>query len=165
MLGSKRVVSLTITLAAVLAAALLLLNQSRAQQRQAQGRAANNLSGRDMGSARGSDVQALGFDAQILVNATRMISEGRRTFRSDTFGDEAFWGDTLRLHLAVEGERLGGVGPGVSPRAALEAGLKVDVDALPRALINRLRRGQVNLDDPETTLALLQSNAVVGLTG
>jgi hypothetical protein len=156
---------LTITLAAVLAAALLLLNQSRAQQRQAQGRAANNLSGRDVGSARGSDVQALGFDAQILVNATRMISEGRRTFRSDTFGDEAFWGDTLRLHLAVEGERLGGVGPGVSPRAALEAGLKVDVDALPRALINRLRRGQVNLDDPETTLALLQSNAVVGLTG
>ncbi|HEY6402329.1 MAG TPA: hypothetical protein VI479_13025 [Blastocatellia bacterium] len=94
-----------------------------------------------------------------------MIDEGRRTFRFDTFGDEAFWGDTLRLHQAIEGEKFGGVGPGLSPRAALNAGLKVDVDRLPASLVSQLRSGQVNLDDPAVTLALLKLQAVLGVTG
>src|SRR5215208_4793266 len=68
-----------------------------------------------------------------LANATRMIAEGRRTFRYDTFGDEAFWGDTLQLHQALQGEQFGGVGAGVSPKTALAVGLNVDVDALPAA--------------------------------
>src|SRR5919198_890074 len=62
----------------------------------------------------------------ILDNAQTMITAGRQTFRFDTFGDEAFWGGQLQLHQAIQGERFGGVGPGVSPRAALAAGLKVD---------------------------------------
>ena len=45
-------------------------------------------------------------DPQI-ANAGKMIREGRQTFRFDTFGDEAFWGDTLKLHKAVEGASLG----------------------------------------------------------
>ncbi|HSD85642.1 MAG TPA: hypothetical protein VLG46_17400, partial [Anaerolineae bacterium] len=102
------------------------------------------------------------FDRTIFLNSLQMLYEGKRTFRFDTFGDEAFWGDTLQLHRAIEGEQLGGVGPGVSPRTALTVGLKVDVDALPRSLIEQLKRGQVNLDDPATTLALLKLNAVVG---
>ena len=97
--------------------------------------------------------------------ARDMIAAGRHTFRFDTFGDEAFWGDTLRLHQAIEGSRFGGVGAGVSPKTALAVGLKVDVDALPGSLIQALRRGQVNLDDPATTLALLKLNAVIGVTG
>ncbi len=101
----------------------------------------------------------------IVDNTQAMITAGRQTFRFDTFGDEAFWGDQLQLHRAIEGGQLGGVGPGLSPRAALALGLKVDVDALPPALIDQLRAGQVNLDDPATTLALLKLNAVVGLTG
>jgi hypothetical protein len=100
-----------------------------------------------------------------LQNAKPTLSEGQQTFRFDTFGDEAYWGDTLQLHQAIEGGRLGGVGPGVSPRTALAVGLKVDVDALPPSLISQLQLGQVNLDDPATTLALLKLNAVVGLTG
>lgn len=44
------------------------------------------------------------------------FSEGRAIFRFNTFGDEAFWGDTLLLHQAIAGQALGGVGPGVSPR-------------------------------------------------
>jgi hypothetical protein len=106
-----------------------------------------------------------GFDRQIEQNADRMMSEGRETFRFDTFGDEHFWGDQLMLHRAIEGEQFGGVGPGLSPRAALGLGLKVDVDALPPALVNQLRRGRVDLDDPATTLALLRHNAVVGVKG
>lgn len=101
----------------------------------------------------------------VQQNANRMIREGRQTFRFDTFGDEAFWGDTLKLHRAIEGVRFGGVGPGVSPRTALVVGLKVDVDALPRDLVRRLRRGEVDLDDVAVTLALLRLNAVVGVTG
>ena len=104
-------------------------------------------------------------DTAIAQNSMRMLTEGRHTFRFDTFGDEAFWGDTLQLHRAIEGQKFGGVGPGVSPRTALSVGLKVDVDALPEDLQEQLKAGQVNLDDPATTLALLKLNAVVGLTG
>ena len=104
-------------------------------------------------------------DTAIAQNSMRMLAEGRHTFRFDTFGDEAFWGDTLQLHRAIEGQKFGGVGPGVSPKTALSVGLKVDVDALPEDLQEQIRAGQVNLDDPGTTLALLKLNAVVGLTG
>jgi hypothetical protein len=97
--------------------------------------------------------------------AQEMLKQGRQIFRFDTFGDEAFWGDTLRLHQAIAGEKQGGVGPGVSPKTALAVGLKVDLDALPASLVDQLKAGKVNLDDPATTLALLKLNSVVGVTG
>jgi hypothetical protein len=114
-----------------------------------------------------------------LGNAAKMISEGRHTFRFDTFGDEAFWGDTLKLHEAIKGPKLGGVLPGVSPKTALSVGLKVDVQALLRDAVTHVDeqgkrslrdRGlaalsHVDLDDPATTVALLRAKAVVGLTG
>jgi hypothetical protein len=105
------------------------------------------------------------FDRVILRNNARLFTEGRHIFRYDTFGDEAFWGNALKLHLALAGTNHGGVGPGVSPRSALAVGLKVDVQALPHSLQAKLRAGEVNLDDPATTLALLQLNSVVGVTG
>jgi hypothetical protein len=98
-------------------------------------------------------------------NAAEMLVEGRETFRFDTFGDEAFWGDTLRLHKAIAGATLGGVGPGLTPNAALDLGLKVDLGALPDDVIEALGAGQVDLDDPTTTLALLELDAVVGVKG
>lgn len=105
------------------------------------------------------------FDNIINNHAANSLERGLQTFRYDTFGDEVFWGDVLQLHQAIQGEQFGGVGPGVSPNTALSVGLKVDVDALPRSLQNDLRRGRVDLDDPATTLALLQLDAVVGVTG
>ena len=104
-------------------------------------------------------------EALVQQNAKRMMAQGRHTFRHDTFGDEAFWGDTLQLHLAIAGAKQGGVGPGVSPAAALAVGLRVDVNALPDALRSGLAHGTVDLNSPATTLALLQLNAVVGVTG
>ena len=98
-------------------------------------------------------------------NAADMFVQGRHIFRFDTFGDQAFWGDSLKLHKAIEGSKLGGVGAGVSPSTALAVGLKVDVDALPASLIQELKAGQVNLNDPATTLALLKLNSVLGVTG
>ncbi len=105
------------------------------------------------------------FDKVIDKHAAESIKAGRQTFRYDTFGDEVFWGDTLQLHDAIQGEQFGGVGPEVSPETALAVGLKVDVDALPKDLINKLKHGQVDLTDPANTLLLLKLNAVVGVTG
>ena len=60
------------------------------------------------------------------VNVLGLLAQGKHIFRYDTFGDEVFWGDTLKLHQAIAGEANGGVGPGVSPKTALSVGLKVD---------------------------------------
>jgi cytochrome c peroxidase len=104
------------------------------------------------------------FDSVIDRNAERMIEEGRQIFRFDTFGSEDFWGGKLRLHEAIVGEKLGGVGPGVSPKTALSLGLKVDSDALPAALVEAIKAGSVDMNDPASTVALLKANAVVGVT-
>ena len=116
-------------------------------------------------ATRGTEGANTDVDAAIRQHSQQMIDQGRKTFRFDTFGSEAYWGDALKLHQAIEREKLGGVGPGVSPKTALSVGLKVDVDALPPALVEQLKAGKVNLDDPATTLALLKLNVVVGVTG
>src|ERR1041385_8761095 len=104
-------------------------------------------------------------DAVIDHRAQDVVDQGRDIFRFDTFGDQDFWGGTLQLHRAIEGAAHGGVGPGVSPVTALAVGLKVDQDALPPALVQQIKAGKVNLNDPATTLALLKLNAVIGVTG
>jgi hypothetical protein len=105
------------------------------------------------------------FEKQVENSRAQMFAEGKRIFRYDTFGDEAFWGGTLRLHESLAGEKNGGVGPGVSPKKALAVGLKVDAGALPAELVREIKAGKVNLDDPATTAALLKLNAIVGVTG
>jgi hypothetical protein len=102
---------------------------------------------------------------RVVSDAEQMISQGRRTFRFDTFGNQRFWGDTLRLHEVIEGAKFGGTGPGLSPAMALSLGLKVDSQALPQAVQQQLRAGRVDLNSSATTLALLRLQAVVGLTG
>lgn len=105
------------------------------------------------------------FNDQIALNADSMMEEGQRVFRFETFGDEAFWGDTLKLHEAIEGSRFGGLGNGVSPKAALSLGLKVDANELPNRLRKDIESGRVDLEDPANTLALLKENSVIGVTG
>jgi cytochrome c peroxidase len=95
----------------------------------------------------------------------KLVEQGRQNFRFNTFGDQAFWGDTLHLNQAIAGAKNGGVGPGVSPRTALAVGLKVDSDALPPDVRTAIVKGQVNLDDPAVTLTLLKLNSVVGVKG
>src|SRR5436309_10498170 len=102
---------------------------------------------------------------QVESSALAKLKNGRNIFRFDTFGDQAFWGDTLKLHQSIEGADHGGIGSGVSPSTALAVGLKVDVEALPQSLKKKLAAGQVDLNDPANTLALLKLNAVVGVTG
>src|SRR5215467_5625787 len=70
-------------------------------------------------------------------------TDGKSIFRFDTFGDEQLWTDTLRMQQVIRN---------VSPRTALSVGLKVDSDALPQAVIDAIKAGQVNLDDPAVTV-------------
>jgi hypothetical protein len=108
----------------------------------------------------GSDETDRGIEEQ----ARRLIADGRKIFRSDTFGSEAFWAKT-RLHDAIAGEKNGGVGPGISPNKAIELGLRVDSGAVPRLIVPLIQAGTANLDNPEVTLALLKADAVVGVKG
>lgn len=83
-------------------------------------------------------------------------ADGRQIFRYDTFGDEQLWTGVLRMHEAIAK---------VPPATALAVGLKVDVDALPPAVIDAIKAGQVDLTNPAVTVELLRLNAVVGVRG
>lgn len=82
--------------------------------------------------------------------------DGQAIFRFDTFDDEQLWTGVLRMHEVL---------PSVDPATALAVGLKVDVEALPRAVIEALRAGTVDLTDPAVTVELLRLRAVVGVKG
>lgn len=105
------------------------------------------------------------WNSVVDRNIGEQFEKGKDVFRNDTFGNEAFWGDKLKLHQAILGAELGGVGPGLTPRMALLLGLKVDMKQLPSAMIEALRNGAVDLDSPKTTVELLRANAVVGVKG
>jgi hypothetical protein len=104
-------------------------------------------------------------DLTIFTNTLNLFEDGRRVFRHDTFGSERFWGDALQIHRALAGTNHGGIGSGVSPKTALAVGLKVDADALPASVKDAIAAGNVDLDDPGTTLALLELDSVIGVKG
>jgi mono/diheme cytochrome c family protein len=86
-----------------------------------------------------------------------VVEQGKEIFRTDTFGNESFWTDTLRLHEVIESA--------VDPTTALAVGLKVDAEALPAAVVEGIQNKSISLTSPATTVALLKLNAVVGLKG
>src|SRR5262249_15417348 len=93
-----------------------------------------------------------------VANANRPVSQGRDVFRHDSFGDEAVWGGVLGLQKAIEGSKFGGVGAGISPKQALELGLKVDATAIPPKVAAAIKAEKVDLNDPAVTLTLLKLN-------
>jgi mono/diheme cytochrome c family protein len=101
-----------------------------------------------------SDVPAV--DSRGPLNPA-LIASGKTIFRFDTYGDETFWTDTLRMHEVIR--------TSVSPTTALSVGLKVDVDALPSAVITALQNKTIDLNDPATTVTLLKLGAVLGVIG
>src|SRR3954470_22972786 len=104
------------------------------------------------------------FNDAIEKNMKQMFDKGKAVFRFETFGDEAFWTDQLQLNKVIADEKHGGTGKGLTPKQALDAGLKVDLAVLPRALRRKIRQGKL-LDDPWLTLKLLKINAVLGVVG
>jgi hypothetical protein len=115
--------------------------------------------------AGGSEAVATPSRTAASSPTDRTLARGRRIFRFDTFGDQAFWGGALQLHRAIAGSKNGGVGPGVSPKTALSVGLKVDATRIPKRVAAAIKAGKVNLNDPKVTLTLLKLNAVVGVRG
>src|ERR1043165_392270 len=70
-------------------------------------------------------------------SAAASLAQGQRTFRFDTFGDETFWTDTLRMHEVIA--------KAVDPTTALSVGLKVDAEALPPAVVEGIKNGSISL--------------------
>jgi len=108
-----------------------------------------------------SKLTALGVAATALVGAAvwsraadtpKEPTSGKDIFRHDTFGDETFWTDTLRMHEVIASA--------VDPTTALSVGLKVDADALPEGILKT-----ADLKSPATTIALIKLGAVVGVKG
>lgn len=82
---------------------------------------------------------------------------GRQVFRFETFNNERFFTDALRLPAGM-------VAAGVTPRQLLALGVNIDVDALPAAIRTAIAAGSASvLDDPAMTLAIVNANAVIGL--
>lgn len=104
----------------------------------------------------GIDGEVIGPDSASAAG-DELIQLGQNIFRYWTFGDEQQWTDTLQMHTVIESA--------VDPATALSVGLKVDMDALPPAVVNGVVDGSIPLDDPQTTLALISLNAVVGIKG
>jgi cytochrome c553 len=105
-------------------------------------------------------VAPLPGDVDLTANrghSPRTLIDGKSIFRFDTFGDETFWTDTLRMHEVIRSS--------VSPLTALSVGLKVDADALPEAVKAGIADRTVDLSSPATTVTLLKLGAVVGVSG
>ncbi len=92
-------------------------------------------------------------------------SDGQAVFRMETFGNEGFWTDAARLPAGMIASRF-------TPLDALKAGLSVNIDALDAATKRTLARELTTdlsaanapaLNDPATTVALINANAVIGV--
>ena len=94
-------------------------------------------------------------DLNLPALDPQLVQEGQQIFRYDTFGDETFWTDVLQMNQVIESA--------VSPATALSVGLKVDAEALPAAVVAGIEDGSISLDDPQSTLALISLNAVLGV--
>ena len=90
---------------------------------------------------------------------------GRDVFRFETFGNEGFWTDAVRLPAGV-------VAAGVTPLKALQLGLQVDVEALDaatkKAVAAELKKDPTGkssalFNDPAVTVKLINANAVIGM--
>jgi hypothetical protein len=106
--------------------------------------------GGSIGGSIGSQVPQVPLDPKV-------VAAGQETFRHDTFGDETFWTDVLRMNTVIE--------TAVDPLTAASVGLKIDADALPATVVQGIQDGSIPLDDPQTTLALLSLDAVLGAKG
>jgi hypothetical protein len=102
------------------------------------------------GNHKDSQVPPVPLDPQL-------VAAGQDTFRHDTFGDETFWTDVLKMNAVIEAA--------VDPLTAASVGLKIDADALPASVVQGIQDGSIPLDDPQTTLALLSLDAVLGAKG
>ncbi|MEO8724857.1 MAG: hypothetical protein ABI383_01930 [Acidobacteriaceae bacterium] len=99
--------------------------------------------------------------APKMGNAAR----GKAIFRFETFGNEGFWTDAVRLPAGIKAAK-------VTPMQAMKLGISVDVDALDAATVATLKQqlqqdpsgnSSAVLNDPKTIDKLVKANAVIGM--
>src|SRR5688572_31517350 len=61
------------------------------------------------------------WEDKVTENSQQLMAEGKKIFRWDTFGSEAFWGDQLQLHKAIVGEKQGRRRPWAHSAASIAA--------------------------------------------
>ena len=123
------------------------------------------------GSGTGSPADMSGLPDGPADQGIRVAREdgnadaGRNVFRFETFGNEGFWTDAVRLPAGMVAAR-------VTPLQAMALGVQIDVDALDAAtrsaLIAQLHndptgRTSALLNDPSVTIAAINANALIGM--
>ena len=100
-----------------------------------------------------------------VVHMAGNAANGKTVFRFETFGNERFWTDALRLQQGM-------MATGVTPIQALQLGLVVDSDAIDAATLAAIKAELLTdlspahaplLNSPATTLKLINANAIVGI--
>lgn len=120
--------------------------------------------GSDSGTGSGSDGPP-GADVNQFPHDRGDATRGKVAFRTETFGDENFWTDVVKLPQGI-------VAAGFTPKQALVHGFNINIDAVPAAMIPIIAAelqtdlspaNAPALNDPATTVALIQANAVIGV--
>lgn len=106
-----------------------------------------------------------GFETNAFPHDRGNAANGKAVFRSETFGNEGFWTDVVKLPQGL-------VAAGFTPVMALKAGFNIDVeklDATTLAAVAKELKTDLSpanapvLNNPATTVALINANAVVGV--
>ena len=123
-----------------------------------------------LSSCGGDSATDTGSDGPVLtempvIHAVGDPVNGKQVFRFETFGNEGFWTDALRLQQGVMATQM-------TPVQALKLGLMIDSDALdPATVATLVAEGKTDLspanaptlNDPATTIKLLNANAIIGI--
>lgn len=104
-------------------------------------------------------------DTNLFPHDKGDATAGKALFRLETFGDEGFWTDVVKLPQGIAAANF-------TPKQALAAGMNVNIDALPAATQQALAAELATdlspanapmLNDPATTIALINANAIIGI--
>ena len=117
------------------------------------------------GGRRGGVSDGPGFSVNPFPHQIGNANSGQAVFRFETFGNEGFWTDAVRLPQGM-------MAASFTPLDALRLGLNVDADALPQATRAALawelrtdltQRNGPLLNNPGAMDALINANAIIGM--
>ncbi len=124
-----------------------------------------NKGGGGNGASDGGKDGPPGNDVNQHPHATGDAKAGQAVFRMETFGDENFFTDAVKLPQGI-------VAAALTPVQALKNGYNVNIDALDAATQSAIAKELATdlspanaplLNDPKTTLVLINANAVIGV--
>ena len=121
-------------------------------------------------NSRGTDGAGQGADGPTkAVNLPQRqdggAAAGKTVFRFETFGNEGFWTDAVRMPAGIKAAK-------VTPLQALQLGLSFDADALDATMRDTLAQqlaadptgtSSALLNDPAVTGKIVSANAVIGM--